>query len=68
MKVSRSGRPGLSVLTSDEPYVPAVDVKQHCTMLTHWSQFVPNQYVNPTSGEDMKLYIIIEALSVKRLY
>ena len=27
-------------------------------MLTHWSQFVPNNYVNPTS-EDIKLYIII---------
>ena len=27
-------------------------------MLTHWSQFVPNNYVNPTS-EDMKLYIIV---------
>ena len=27
-------------------------------MHTHWSQFVPNNYVNPTS-EDIKLYIII---------
>ena len=27
-------------------------------MLMHWSQFVPNNYVNPTS-EDIKLYIII---------
>ena len=27
-------------------------------MLTDWSQFVPNNYVNPTS-EDIKLYIII---------
>ena len=27
-------------------------------MLRHWSQFVPNYYVNPTS-EDIKLHIII---------
>ena len=27
-------------------------------MLTHWSQFVPNIYINLTS-EDIKLYIII---------
>ena len=27
-------------------------------MHTHWSQFVPNNYVNPTS-EDIKLHIII---------
>ena len=36
---SRSGRPGLPVLMS---LVVSVDVKQHWTMLTHWSQFVPN--------------------------
>ena len=30
---------GLSVLTS---LVVSVDVKQYCTMLTHWSQLVPN--------------------------
>ena len=34
---SRGGRPGLSVLMS--PTV-SVDVKEHCTMLRHWSQFV----------------------------
>ena len=28
-------------------------------MLTHWSQFVPNNYVNPTSEEDIKLYVIM---------
>ena len=33
---SRGGRSGLSVLMS------LVDVKQHRTMPTHWSQFVPN--------------------------
>ena len=36
---SRGGRPGLTVLMS--PMV-SVDVKQHWTMHTHWSQFVPN--------------------------
>ena len=36
---SRGGRPGLSVLTS---LTVSVDVKQHWTMLRHWSQFVPN--------------------------
>ena len=34
----------------------SVDIKQHWTMLRHWSRFVPN--MSPTS-EDMKLYIII---------
>ena len=36
---SRGGRPGLSVLTS---LLVSVDVKQYRTMLTHWSQLVPN--------------------------
>ena len=36
---SRGGRPGLSVLMS---LMVSVDLKQHWTMLTHWSQFVPN--------------------------
>ena len=36
---SRGGRHGLSVLTS---FMVSVDVKQYWTMLTHWSQFVPN--------------------------
>ena len=36
---SRSGRPRLSVLMS---LTVSVDVKQHRTMLRHWSQFVPN--------------------------
>ena len=36
---SRGGRPGLSVLIS---LTVSVDVKQHWTMLRHWSQFVPN--------------------------
>ena len=40
VKVSRGrGRPGLSVLMS---LTVSADVKQHWTMLTHWSQFVPN--------------------------
>ena len=36
---SRGGRPGLPVLMS---LVVSVDVKQHCTIHTHRSQFVPN--------------------------
>ena len=36
---SLGGRPGLPVLMS---LMVSVDVKQHWTMLTHWSQFVPN--------------------------
>ena len=36
---SRGGRPGLSVIMS---LTVSVDVKQHWTMLRHWSQFVPN--------------------------
>ena len=36
---SRGGRPGLSALTS---LLVSVDVKQYRTMLTHWSQLVPN--------------------------
>ena len=36
---SRGGRPGLPVLMS---LMVSVDVKQHWTMPTHWSQFVPN--------------------------
>ena len=41
---SRGGRPGISVLKS--LMVSTVDVKQHWTVLRHWSQFVPNNYVN----------------------
>ena len=36
---SRGGRPGLSVLTI---LMVSVDVQQYWSMLTHWSQFVPN--------------------------
>ena len=39
----RGGRPRLSVLTS---LLVSVDVKQYWTMLTHWCQLVPNNYVN----------------------
>ena len=35
----RGDRPGLSVLTS---LMVSVDVKQYWTMLTHWSELVPN--------------------------
>ena len=40
---SRDGRPGLSVLTS---LLVSVDVKNYWTVLRHWSQLVPNNYVN----------------------
>ena len=40
---SRGGRPGLSVLTS---LLVSMDVKLYWTMLRHWSQLVPNNYVN----------------------
>ena len=36
---SRGGRPGLSVLMN---LTVSVDVKQHWTVLRHWSQFVSN--------------------------
>ena len=36
---SRGGRPGLSVL---KRLLVSVDVKIYGTMLTHWSQLVPN--------------------------
>ena len=36
---SRGGHPGLSVLTS---LMVSVDVQQHRTVLTHWSQLVTN--------------------------
>ena len=39
LRESRGGRPGLSVLTS---LMVSVDAKQYRTMLTHWSQLVPN--------------------------
>ena len=45
---SRGGRPGLSVITS---LTVSVDVKQYLTMLTHWSQLVPNNLCQPTSED-----------------
>ena len=36
---SRGGRPGLPVLMS---LLVSVDVKNYCTVLSHWSQLVPN--------------------------
>ena len=45
---SRGGRPGWSVLTS---FLVSVDVKIYWTMLTHWSQLVPNM---STTSEDIK--------------
>ena len=51
---SRGGRPGLPVLMN---LTVSVDVKQHRTMLRHWSQFVPNNYVNrhPRTGSSTSL-------------
>ena len=40
---SRGSHPGLSVLMS---LMVSVDVKQYGTMLTHWSQLVPNTSTN----------------------
>ena len=37
---SRGGRPGLSAVLMS--LTVSVEVKQHCTALQHWSQFVPN--------------------------
>ena len=45
---SRGGRPGLSGLMSPTVYV---DVKQHCTMLRHWSQFVLSMSTNNQGHE-----------------
>ena len=50
---SQGGRPGLAVLTSP---VVSVDVKLWWTMLTHWSQLVPNTLCQPTS-EDIKHHL-----------
>ena len=47
---SRSGRPGLSVLTS---LTVSVDVKQHCTVLRQWSQFVPNMSTDIRGHESL---------------
>ena len=45
---SRGGRPGLSVLTS---LMVSVDIKQHWTVLRHWSQFVPNTLTDISEHE-----------------
>ena len=47
---SRGGRPGLSVLTS---LTVSVDVKQHCTVLRQWSQFVPNMSTDIRGHESL---------------
>ena len=48
---NRGGRPGLTVPVS----LPvSVDVKQHWTMLTHWSQFVPNMSTNIRGHEALR--------------
>ena len=56
---SRGGRPGLSVLTS---LTVSVDVKQHCTMLRHWSQFVPN------TSTDIRGHKALQSLSSLSVY
>ena len=50
----RGGRPGLSVLMS---LTVSVDVKQHWTVLRHWSHTLP--LISQQTSEDMKLYFII---------
>ena len=61
---SRGGRPGLPVLMN---LMVSVDVKEHWTMHTHWSQFVPNTCVNPTS-EDIKLHVIVIVVSRELMF
>ena len=48
---SRGGRPGLPVLMS---LMVSVDVKQHGTMLRHWSQFVPNRSADIRGHEALR--------------
>ena len=48
---SRGGRPGLSVLMS---LTVSVDVKQHWTVLRHWSQFVPNMSKTKTGDKTIQ--------------
>ena len=50
---SQGGCPGLSILMN---LMVSMDVKQHWTMLRHWSQFVPNMSSNIRGHE---FYIII---------
>ena len=54
---SRGGRPGLSVLMS---LAVSVDVKQHWTMLLHWSQFVPNMSTD-IRGHEALLHHLCES-------
>jgi len=49
---SWGGHPGLPVLMS---LTVSVEVKQHWTMLTHWSQFVPDMLAN-IQGHEALLY------------
>ena len=55
--VWKSRWPSWAFRPNDSSLTVSVDVKQHWTMLTHWSQLVPNN-CQPTS-EYMKLYIIV---------
>ena len=48
---SRGGRPGLPSLIS---LTVSVDVKQHSTMLRHWSQFVPNTSTDIRGHEEFR--------------
>ena len=47
LRESRGGRPGLAVLTS---LMVSVDVKQYGTILTRWSQLVPNMSTDIRRG------------------
>ena len=57
---SWSGRPALPILIS---FILSVDVKQHWTMHTHWSQFVPNMSTQhprtlSSTSSSFTLYVI----------
>ena len=51
---SRGGRPGLSALMR---LMVSVDVKQHWTVLTHWSQFVPNNLADIRGHEALQHHL-----------
>ena len=51
---SSGGRPGPPVLAS---LMVSVVVKQHVTMLTHWSQFVPNMSTDLRGHEALRHHL-----------
>ena len=62
---SWGGRPGLSILMS---LLVSVDVKQHWTVLWHWSQFVPNMSTDIWGHEaPLHLYVWLVVKAAKKL-